>query len=33
MAIDSHTTREQHVRDAWGLIQETAAGLLGGDPV
>ena len=28
MAIDSHTTREQHVRDAWGLIQETAAGLL-----
>jgi len=33
MAIDSHTTREQHVQDAWALIQETAASLLGGDPV
>ena len=33
MAIDSHTTRERNVRDAWSLIQDTAAGLPGGDPV
>ncbi len=33
MAIDSHTTQEGNVRDAWDLIQETAAGLLGQDPV
>jgi aromatic-L-amino-acid decarboxylase len=33
MAIDSRTTREQHVRDAWDLIQDTAGGLLSGDPV
>ncbi len=33
MAIDSHTTREQHVRDAWALIQETAAALLSKAPV
>jgi aromatic-L-amino-acid decarboxylase len=33
MAIDSHTTREQHVRDAWALIQETASALLSKAPV
>jgi aromatic-L-amino-acid decarboxylase len=33
MAIDSHTTREQHVVDAWERIQDAAAGLLAEDPV
>ncbi|MFA9454732.1 MAG: aspartate aminotransferase family protein [Candidatus Aminicenantaceae bacterium] len=33
MAIDSHTTDEQHVRDAWDLIRETGAALLSRAPV
>jgi aromatic-L-amino-acid decarboxylase len=33
MAIDSHTTDEQHVRDAWDLIRETGAALLSRAPM
>jgi aromatic-L-amino-acid decarboxylase len=33
MAIDSRTTEEKHVREAWELIREKGEALLGGAPV